>query len=44
VSGLEQMVADYLRVRRSLGYKLDHAEYILTRFADYVQAAMRHTR
>ena len=33
------MVADYLRVRRSLGYKLDHAEYILTRFADYVQAS-----
>lgn len=29
------MVADYLRVRRSLGYKLDHAEYILTRCADY---------
>ena len=39
MSGLEQMVADYLRVRRSLGYKLDHAEYILTRFADYVQAS-----
>jgi site-specific recombinase XerD len=33
------MVADYLRVRRSLGYKLDHAEYILTRFADYLQAS-----
>jgi site-specific recombinase XerD len=32
------MVADYLRVRRSLGYKLDHAEHILTRFVDYVQA------
>jgi integrase/recombinase XerD len=39
VTGLEQMVADYLRVRRSLGYKLDHAEYILTRFVDHVQAA-----
>lgn len=39
MSGLEQMVTDYLRVRRSLGYKLDHAEYILTRFADYVQAS-----
>ena len=34
VTGLEQMVADYLRVRRSLGYKLGHAEYILTRFVD----------
>ena len=33
VSGLEQMVADYLRVRRSLGFKLDEAEYILARFA-----------
>lgn len=39
MSGLERMVADYLRVRRSLGYKLDHAEYILTRFVDYVQAS-----
>ena len=39
VTGLEQMVADYLRVRRSLGYKLGHAEYILTRFVDYVQAS-----
>lgn len=37
MSGLEQMVADYLLLRRSLGYKLDHAEYILTRFVDYVQ-------
>jgi integrase/recombinase XerD len=38
VTGLEQMVADYLRVRRGLGFKLDDAEYILTRFVDYVQA------
>ena len=30
---------DYLRVRRSLGFKLDEAEYILTRFVDHVQAA-----
>jgi len=37
VSGLEQMVADYLQVRRSLGFKLDHAEYILTRFVNHVQ-------
>lgn len=36
---LEQMVADYLRVRRSLGFKLDATEYILTRFVDYVQAS-----
>jgi site-specific recombinase XerD len=33
------MVADYLRVRRSLGFKLDHAEYILTRFVNHVQTA-----
>lgn len=39
MSGLEQMVADYLRLRRSLGYKLDGAEYILIRFVDYVQTA-----
>lgn len=38
MTGLQQMVADYLRVRRCLGYKLDSAEYILTRFVDYVQA------
>ena len=39
MSGLEQMVVDYLRVRRSLGFKLDEAEYILTRFVNHVQAA-----
>ena len=39
MTGLEQMVADYLRVRRCLGYKLDGAEHILTRFVDYVQAS-----
>ena len=39
MTGLEQMVADYLRVRRCLGYKLDAAEHILTRFVDYVQAS-----
>ena len=39
MSGLEQMVADYLRVRRSLGFKLDEAEYILARFVNHVQTA-----
>ena len=39
MSGLEQMVTDYLRVRRSLGFKLDHAEYVLTRFVDHIQSA-----
>ena len=29
---LQGLVADYLRVRRSLGYKLDDAEYILSTF------------
>ena len=38
------MVVDYLRVRRSLGFKLDEAEYILTRFVNYVQAATGHRR
>ena len=39
MSGLEQMVTDYLRVRRSLGFKLAEAEYILTRFVNHVQTA-----
>ena len=39
MTGLEQMVAYYLRVRRCLGYKLEGAEHILTRFVDYVQAS-----
>jgi integrase/recombinase XerD len=38
VTALEQMVADYLRVRRCLGFKLDSAEYILNRFVDYIHA------
>lgn len=33
---LHELVADYLRVRRSLGYKLDDAEYILGRFVGYL--------
>jgi len=33
---LQELVADYLRVRRSLGYKLDDAEYILGRFMAYL--------
>jgi len=39
MSRLEQMVADYLRLRRSLGFKLDDAEYILARFVNHVQTA-----
>lgn len=33
---LAALVAEYLTVRRSLGYKLDHAEYILDRFVAYL--------
>jgi len=33
---LEQLVDDYLTVRRSLGYKLIDAEYILARFVAYL--------
>lgn len=33
---LEELVADYLRVRRSLGYKLNDTEYILDRFVAYL--------
>lgn len=33
---VEQMVADYLRVRRSLGYELAGTEYILNRFVAYL--------
>lgn len=34
---LQGLVADYLRVRRSLGYKLDDTEYILGRFVAYLR-------
>ena len=37
LADLQDLVADYLRVRRSLGYKLDHAEYILDRFLGYLR-------
>ncbi len=33
---IEELVADYLGVRRSLGYKLNDAEYILDRFIAYL--------
>jgi integrase len=35
-AAVTQMVADYLRVRRSLGYKLTETEYILVRFVAYL--------
>lgn len=33
---LDSLIADYLMVRRSLGYKLDNAEHILRRFVAYL--------
>ncbi|WP_143542738.1 tyrosine-type recombinase/integrase [Rhodococcus qingshengii] len=35
-STLEHMVSDYLQVRRSMGYKLTNAEYILGQFVAYL--------
>jgi integrase len=37
-AGLEDMVADYLRVRRALGYKLKDNEHILVQFTAYLRA------
>ncbi|HEY8827679.1 MAG TPA: tyrosine-type recombinase/integrase [Jatrophihabitantaceae bacterium] len=39
---LQELVADYLRVRRSLGYKLNDAEYILDRFVVYLREHDAH--
>lgn len=36
LQSLRSLVADYLTVRRALGYKLDEAESILGRFLDYL--------
>ncbi len=33
---VQEPVSDYLTVSRSLGYKLDAAEYILRRFVAYL--------
>jgi site-specific recombinase XerD len=37
-AALRELVADYLRVRRSLGYKLECTERLLFAFVDYLQA------
>ena len=37
-AGLAEMVGDYLRVRRALGYKLSHPGHVLTGFLDYLTA------
>lgn len=38
MSGLEEMVADYLAVRRSLGYKLEGTEHLLGQFVAYLHS------
>jgi integrase/recombinase XerD len=35
---VEQLVADYLRVRRSLGFKLEYTEPLLGQFAAYLRS------
>jgi hypothetical protein len=37
MSALHQTLADYLAVRRALGYKLERAEKLLRQFLDYLQ-------
>jgi integrase len=39
MSAFAKHVADYLRLRRSFGYKLDRAAHLLPRFAAYLEAA-----
>lgn len=39
IAGLRELVADYLSVRRSLGFKLGENERILARLTDYLDAA-----
>ena len=36
-AALRELVTDYLKVRRSLGYKLDYTERLLFGFVDYLQ-------
>jgi len=44
-SASAQMVRDYLRVRRVLGYKLVGTEHLLFGFIDYLNAqGCRHAR
>jgi integrase len=38
-AGLRSAIADYLEVRRSLGYKLARPEKLLAQFADYLEQA-----
>ena len=43
MSALSEHVADYLRFRRALGYKLERAGYLLPQFVDYLEAASTAT-
>jgi len=38
MSPLRQALADYLRIRRALGYKLERAEKLLLQYLDYLDA------
>lgn len=42
LQNLQGLVADYLTVRRALGYKLDNAEHILGRFLGYLHDHHAH--
>ncbi len=43
MSALDAHVADYLRFRRALGYKLERAGHLLPQFVDYLEAASTPT-
>lgn len=42
-AGLRELVSDYLRVRRCLGYQLTYTERLLFAFCDYLQAVDAQT-
>jgi hypothetical protein len=39
MSGLRESLAEYLAVRRALGYKLERTERLVGQFLDYLDAA-----
>ena len=39
MSALHRHVADYLRMRRALGYRLERAGLLLPQLVDYLEAA-----
>jgi len=42
VTGLRDALADYLALRRALGYRLDRPEKLLNQFLSYLEAAGQH--